>query len=108
MTISPATVLLLLIVLPFAGSCVAALLRKNARNAEAYLAGGVAIFALLLVVVSYPQVTNGGVIRLTASWVPELGLDFTLRMDGFAWLMAARMFWFLTCVAAGMAPSVGA
>jgi hypothetical protein len=25
-----------------------------------------------------------------------------------AWLMAARMFWFLTCVAAGMSASVGA
>lgn len=24
------------------------------------------------------------------------------------WLMAARMFWFLTCVAAGMSPSLGA
>ncbi len=25
-----------------------------------------------------------------------------------AWLMAARMFWFLTCVAGGMNPAVGA
>jgi multicomponent K+:H+ antiporter subunit A len=39
--------LLLLIFLPFAGSVVAALLPGNARNAEAWLAGAVAVVELV-------------------------------------------------------------
>ncbi len=27
-------------------------------------------------------------IRYTMEWVPELGLAFSLRMDGFAWMFA--------------------
>ena len=34
------------------------------------------------------HVTDGRVIRYTAEWLPQLGLDFSLRMDGFAWMFA--------------------
>ena len=74
--------------LPFAASCVAAQFRANARNAESYLAGAVALVNFLLVVACYPQVTEGGVINFQANWVPSLGLNFSLRMDGFAWMFA--------------------
>src|SRR3546814_13688408 len=37
-------------------------------------------------VCSSDLVTDGGVIRSEAEWVPAFGLDFTLRMDGFAWM----------------------
>jgi multicomponent K+:H+ antiporter subunit A len=89
MAISSAALLIVLIALPFGGSCLAALFRANARNAEAYLAGGVALIALVIVIAIYSQVVNGGVVQYTASWVPELGLEFNLRMDGFAWVLAA-------------------
>jgi multicomponent K+:H+ antiporter subunit A len=89
MAISSEAFLIVLVALPFGGSCIAALFRKNARNAEAYLAGGVAILALLLVVMLYPQIVDGGVVQSTATWIPELGLEFKLRIDGFAWLMSA-------------------
>jgi multicomponent K+:H+ antiporter subunit A len=89
MMISPETPLLLIVALPFMASAVAALFRENARNAEAYLAGFVALLALILVIVSYPRVVDGGVIRYKAAWIPDLGLEFCLRMDGFAWLVAA-------------------
>ena len=56
MAFSSATFLLILIALPFGGSCLAALFPANARNAEAYLAGGVALTAVILVVTLYPQV----------------------------------------------------
>ena len=39
-------------------------------------------------IATYPRVTNGGIVQYNAAWVPELGLEFNLRMDGFAWLMA--------------------
>jgi multicomponent K+:H+ antiporter subunit A len=89
MATSSATLLIVLIALPFGGSCLAAFLPANARNAEAYLAGGIALAALTLVVASYSQVTDGGVLQYSASWVPELGLEFKLRMDGLAWVLAA-------------------
>src|SRR6185437_4750011 len=88
MAISSASLLIALIALPFAGSCLAALFRANARNAEAYLAGIVSLIAFVLVVASYPRLGGGGVLEYKAAWVRELGLDFSLRMDGFAWVLA--------------------
>jgi multicomponent K+:H+ antiporter subunit A len=85
---SAATLLIFLITLPFVGSCLAALFPTNARNAEAYLAGGVALTALVFVVASYSQVTDGEVVQYKAPWIPVLGLEFNLRMDGFAWMFA--------------------
>ena len=38
---------------------------------------------------AYPAVAGDGVVQYKATWVPELGLDFNLRMDGFGWLFAA-------------------
>ena len=89
MGVSPETLLIALAAIPFAGSFLAILFRANARNAEAYLAGVAALAAFVLVVIAYPQVTNGGVIRFKAAWVQEIGLGFYLRMDGFAWVFSA-------------------
>ena len=36
----------------------------------------------------YPLVANGGVIRFEVEWLPQFGLNFTLRLDGFAWMFA--------------------
>src|SRR4051812_12064792 len=80
--------LLAVLVLPFAGSFIAALLRVNARNAEAWLAGAVALTAFCLVGAAYPNVTNGGVVGWRTDWIAELGLAFVLRLDGFAWAFA--------------------
>lgn len=78
--------LITLIALPFAGSCLAVLFRANSRNAAAYLAGVVALLALFLAISTYPRVIDGGLVQFKADWVPELGLEFNLRMDGFAWV----------------------
>jgi multicomponent K+:H+ antiporter subunit A len=88
MAISSASLLIALIALPFAGSCLAALFRANARNAETYLAGIVSLAAFVLVVASYPRLGGGGVLEYKAAWVRELGLEFSLRMDGLAWVLA--------------------
>src|SRR3546814_8768290 len=74
------TYLVLVLVLPFAGCLVAALLPANSRNIEAWIAGIVALAGLVLTLALYPAVTDGGVIRSEAEWVPAFGLDFTLRM----------------------------
>ena len=78
--------LVALLALPFAGSIAAALLRANARNAAASLAGGVALAGLALAVSAYAEMSSGQVLRFGVEWLPALGVDFALRMDGFAWL----------------------
>jgi multicomponent K+:H+ antiporter subunit A len=80
--------LTLLLVLPFVGSVCAALLPANARNAEAWLAGAVALAGLALTLSVYPEMSNGQILRLCVEWVPALELSFTLRMDGFAWMFS--------------------
>src|SRR5687768_8127936 len=76
----------IVLALPFAGSVAAALLPANARNAEAWLAGAVALAAHALAWSFYPEMSNGQVLRQEFSWLPALGLAFSLRLDGFAWM----------------------
>ena len=80
--------LALILLLPFVGSICAALLPSNARNAEAWLAGAFTLASAALLVVIYPQVAAGGVVRAALPWIPQLGLDLQLRIDGFAWMFA--------------------
>jgi multicomponent K+:H+ antiporter subunit A len=85
----PEAMLLLAIVgLPFAGAIAAGLLPTHARNAAAWLAGAIALLDLLLVWALHPTVAGGGVVRHELAWMPTLGLDFVLRIDGFAWVFA--------------------
>jgi multicomponent K+:H+ antiporter subunit A len=77
-----------IVILPFAGSLCAAFVPSHARNAAAWLAGTVAVACIALGVQFYPQIAEGEVVRTTLQWAPALGLEFTLRMDGFAWLFA--------------------
>lgn len=80
--------LTLLLLLPFLGSAVAALLPHNARNTESLLAGLIALAGTVQVALWYPQIADGGVLREEIEWLPALGLNLTLRMDGFAWLFS--------------------
>ncbi|KQV78804.1 monovalent cation/H+ antiporter subunit A [Rhizobacter sp. Root1221] len=80
--------LALLVLLPFLGSVVAALLPTNARNRESTLAGLIALAGVVQVALLYPQVAGGQVIRQQIAWLPSLGIDLVFRMDGFAWMFA--------------------
>jgi multicomponent K+:H+ antiporter subunit A len=82
-------ILVLLLCLPFAGSLAATiLLRTDSRVLAARMSGAVAFVALVLTAALYPAVRDGGKVRLDLEWLPQLGLNVTLRMDGFAWLFA--------------------
>ncbi|WP_353156374.1 monovalent cation/H+ antiporter subunit A [Herminiimonas fonticola] len=78
--------LLAIVIAPFIGSVIAACMPANARNRESILAGGVALFGLLVSAYLYQQVGDGEIIRYQAAWMPAFGVDFVLRMDGLAWL----------------------
>src|SRR5690606_13233525 len=80
--------LLILVLLPFVGGFIAGLLPANARNREAYLAALVALVGAIITYRHYSVVSTGEVVRYELAWLPELGLNFVLRMDGFAWMFA--------------------
>ncbi|MFY9479222.1 MAG: monovalent cation/H+ antiporter subunit A [Aquabacterium sp.] len=80
--------LLTLVALPFLGSLIAALLPANARNAESSLAGLIALVCAVQAALYFPEIAAGGVIRQDIEWLPSLGLNFSLRMDGFAWMFS--------------------
>jgi multicomponent K+:H+ antiporter subunit A len=80
--------LLLLAALPWIGAAVVACLPPAARRGSAWIAGAVALAATALVLAAAPAVFGGEVLRFSVAWLPALGLDFGLRLDGLAWLFA--------------------
>jgi multicomponent K+:H+ antiporter subunit A len=80
--------LLTLILLPFLGSLIAALMPANARNRESTLAGVIGLGCTIQAAMYLPEVLQGGVIRQELDWLPSLGLNLSLRMDGFAWMFS--------------------
>ena len=83
---SHSLLLIVLLALPFAGSIAAAFFPANARNREAWLACGVALAAHALAWSVYPEMEADHVLRFTLPWLPFPGMDFSLRLDGFAWI----------------------
>ncbi|PZU88355.1 MAG: monovalent cation/H+ antiporter subunit A [Shinella sp.] len=76
-------------ILPFAGSLASVFLLNTAsRVLPSWVAGAVALSALVIVLLAYPAISGGEPLRFEAEWVPQLGLAFKLRMDGFAWMFS--------------------
>ena len=82
----------LLILLPFTASLVAAVLPANARNIESVLAGLTALWCAVQTALLFPAIAHGGVVEAEFSWLPELGLNPIIRIDGFAWMFCMLVF----------------
>jgi multicomponent K+:H+ antiporter subunit A len=80
-----------LMLLPFAGGLITAVLPTTARTVLASWAGLVSVVAAARVVTLFPQVRDGGVVREVIPWAPSIGLELVLRMDGFAWMFAVAV-----------------
>lgn len=78
--------LIVLLLLPFVGSAITTVLPTRARTVLASWAGLISAVAAVWVIRLFPAVRDGGVIRETVSWIPSLGFDLVLRVDGFAWI----------------------
>jgi multicomponent K+:H+ antiporter subunit A len=78
--------LILLLVVPFGGSAAALLLPSRAREAGVWIAASASLLAFALAASLYMRMSAGAVVRLRSSWVPAAGLEFSLRMDGLAWM----------------------
>ena len=84
-----ATILPFIVALPFVGAILTAFMpRDGAAAGPASVAGGVALFGLISSVFLYSTVSDGGALKYDVEWLPQLGLNFTLRLDGFAWIFA--------------------
>ncbi|MBN9454146.1 MAG: monovalent cation/H+ antiporter subunit A [Bosea sp.] len=79
--------LVLTLVLPFLAS-LAVVVVRGGRESATWITGATMIACLVLAASLYPSVSGGNVVRYDIEWIPSLGLNFTLRMDGFAWIFA--------------------
>ena len=80
--------LVVLLALPFAGSVVAALLPANARTTAATFAAAVSLACAVGLGTLFPEVAGGAVLREEYGWLPSAGLEFVVRVDGYAWMFA--------------------
>ncbi|MGO4668435.1 monovalent cation/H+ antiporter subunit A [Bosea sp. 2RAB26] len=86
MELSP---LLLILILPFVASLAVVLSPGASREPVTWITGLTLLACLIVTLSLYPSVSGGDALRHQIDWIPSLGLNFTLRMDGFAWIFAA-------------------
>ena len=80
--------LVFLLLLPFAGALVAALLPTHARTTAATWAAVVSAAGLGWVLWHTPVLQAGTVLREEYRWIPSAGINLVVRMDGLAWMFA--------------------
>ncbi|SDZ87892.1 monovalent cation/H+ antiporter subunit A [Rubrimonas cliftonensis] len=80
--------LALIALTPFLGALLPALMIRTGRNACAVTAGGVTLFALILLLVEAPAVWRGEVLLQRVDWMPGLGLNATFMLDGLGLFFA--------------------
>ncbi len=77
-----------LIALPFAAALALMLAPRAGRNLSAWTVGLAALAGLAILFVLAPAVFGGEVLRARAPWIEAIGLEFFIRIDGWAWLFA--------------------
>lgn len=80
--------LALIVILPFIGAPLAALMIRAGRNACAGTAFAVSLLAFVLLLSHAPQVFEGENVQAGWAWLPGLGLDVDLFLDGLGFLFA--------------------
>ncbi|MDQ3617926.1 MAG: monovalent cation/H+ antiporter subunit A, partial [Pseudomonadota bacterium] len=78
----------LLLALPFVLAVWVLLARGVSRKTTAWLAGAAPLLGLLLLGLMTPAVLGGELPQVSHAWLPQIGLAFSLRLDGLAWMFA--------------------
>jgi len=82
-------VLPIIILLPLIlGTTLVSLLKQSSRRLTAFAAVGVSMTSLGLLLTQAREVFNGAVITQSWSWLPQLGIDFSFRLDALGLLFA--------------------
>jgi len=80
--------LLLIIAIPLVGALLPPWFVRWGRTQSALAAGAAAGASFLLMIGMVPRVLAGDTPRFEVPWMPSIGLDFTLRMDGLGLLFS--------------------
>ncbi len=80
--------LLLITLLPFLGSLLMLSISTRSRGRCAWLAALTPAIALALLLQQAPAVLGGATLKARWQWLPQLGLDFSLRLDGLGLMFA--------------------
>src|SRR5690606_4099770 len=80
-----------LLALPFLAAALLALLRPSSRALAAWVAGAASLLGLLALAWLTPSVLQGWVVRSEHAWIPQIGLNLVLRLDGLAWMFAGMV-----------------
>ena len=80
--------LALIVALPFLGAILPLLADRLGRSACAVAAGLAPLVALGVLLSKQSAVFAGEVLRVKLNWLPELGLNLSLRLDGLGFLFA--------------------
>lgn len=83
------SVLPIIILLPLIlGTTLVSLLKQSSRRLTAFAAVGVSMTSLGLLLTQAREVFNGAVITQSWSWLPQLGINFSFRLDALGLLFA--------------------
>jgi len=77
-------ILLAIILLPMVGAALPFITERTGRTFCAYSAALGPLIALGLLIVSAPSIFNGHIFYSQFSWLPSLGLNLSLRLDGLS------------------------
>ena len=81
----------ILLALPFVLALVVALARGVSRGTTAWLAASAPVLGLLILAWLTPAVLADHTVRGEHAWLPQIGLAFSLRLDGLAWMFAGMV-----------------
>ncbi|WP_210131223.1 monovalent cation/H+ antiporter subunit A [Stenotrophomonas rhizophila] len=83
--------LLMLLALPFLLAVAVIVFRHSSRATAAWLAAAAPVGGLALLATMTPAILDGGVVRSFGDWLPQIGLAFSVRLDGLAWMFAGMV-----------------
>ncbi|UNK56394.1 monovalent cation/H+ antiporter subunit A [Pseudoxanthomonas daejeonensis] len=78
----------ILLALPFVAAVAMVFMRSRSRGQVAWVAAAAPLLGLLVLAWATPSVLQGWILRADHDWIPQIGLDFQLRLDGLAWMFA--------------------
>ena len=81
--------LFLVVALPFLGAMLPGLMNSAGRKACAGVTFTVSLLALIGLLTNLPAVLAGELVTARFDWIPLLGLNFTLMLDGLGFFFAA-------------------
>ncbi len=81
--------LALIVILPFLGAILPALMIRAGRNACATSTFTVTLLAFLLLMTHAPAVFRGEVLQARWEWIPQLGLNVNFFLDGLGFFFAS-------------------